>query len=495
MTSLYKCYNYMYSENIYMKNGASIIYNFFLLIGDFFALLIAFTFAYILRVTISHTVVHNPIQSVTYIKVFLVLLPFWLLIFALLGLYSSNIYEKRFSEIARLFVGSFIGMLFIVFWNYLSTQPILPAKLVPIYGFIFAFILLVLFRSISRVVKEVLFVYEKGLTNVLIIGKTSITGELISLLKDSTKTGYNILGIVTSDEIASKFPKIKNYQSFDQAVQEINLKNISSIIQTELYTSEDKNRQILEIAQTNHIGYRFVPGNDELFVGNINVELFRSQIPVIAVHQTALLGWGRVAKRIFDILLSFILIIITLPFTILIAIFIKITSKGQIFFRQTRLTRFDQKFQVYKFRTMNQKYSGLSPEDAFKKMGKESLVEVFRENGDRLKNDPRITTFGRFLRRTSLDELPQLINVLKGDLSLVGPRALVPDELSIYHKKHTILSVKSGLTGLAQVSGRRDISFEERRKLDIYYVQNWSFWFDIVILFKTIRTVINSSGD
>jgi lipopolysaccharide/colanic/teichoic acid biosynthesis glycosyltransferase len=111
-----------------------------------------------------------------------------------------------------------------------------------------------------------------------------------------------------------------------------------------------------------------------------------------------------------------------------------------------------------------------------------------------LPNDPRLTKLGLFLRKTSLDELPQFINVVKGDISLVGPRALVPRELNTYEKKHAILSVKSGLTGLAQISGRKAISFEERRMLDVYYVQNWSFWFDISIMLKTLRVVISGSG-
>jgi lipopolysaccharide/colanic/teichoic acid biosynthesis glycosyltransferase len=117
----------------------------------------------------------------------------------------------------------------------------------------------------------------------------------------------------------------------------------------------------------------------------------------------------------------------------------------------------------------------------------------FRANSDYLKNDPRFTRLGLFMRKTSLDELPQLFNVVKGDLSLVGPRTLVPEELSSYDKRHMILSVKSGITGLAQVSGRRDISFEERRKLDVYYVQNWSFWLDLVILAKTVRVILEGS--
>ena len=143
---------------------------------------------------------------------------------------------------------------------------------------------------------------------------------------------------------------------------------------------------------------------------------------------------------------------------------------------------------------MKQRYNGMSPEQAFEHMGKPHLVKKYREAGDSMPNDPRISKLGRILRATSLDELPQLFNVLKGDISLVGPRALVPQELNAYELKHSVLSVKSGLTGLAQVSGRRDISFDERRKLDVYYVQNWHFWLDISILFRTIRSVLRGVG-
>jgi lipopolysaccharide/colanic/teichoic acid biosynthesis glycosyltransferase len=143
---------------------------------------------------------------------------------------------------------------------------------------------------------------------------------------------------------------------------------------------------------------------------------------------------------------------------------------------------------------MHRAYSGLEPEEAFAKMGRPELTEAYRTGGDQLPHDPRVTAIGRFIRTFSLDELPQLFNVLRGDISLVGPRALVAYELDRYPKKNLILSVKSGLTGLAQVSGRNDISFEERRALDLYYVQNWSFWGDIVILIKTIWIVLKHTG-
>jgi lipopolysaccharide/colanic/teichoic acid biosynthesis glycosyltransferase len=136
----------------------------------------------------------------------------------------------------------------------------------------------------------------------------------------------------------------------------------------------------------------------------------------------------------------------------------------------------------------------MEPEAAFREMDRPDLLKQYRENGDNLPEDPRVTAVGRFLRRASLDELPQLINVVRGDISLVGPRALVAYELEQSDQKNLILSVKSGMTGLAQISGVSDLSFAERRKLDLYYVQNWSFWGDVVILVKTFWVVLFHKG-
>ena len=136
----------------------------------------------------------------------------------------------------------------------------------------------------------------------------------------------------------------------------------------------------------------------------------------------------------------------------------------------------------------------MTAEEAFIKMGKPELIKKYRKNGDSLKDDPRITKIGRFIRKTSIDELPQLFNVIRGDISLVGPRALVPGELKTYGDRSLLLTVKSGLTGLAQVSGRRDISFEERRSLDLYYIKNWSLGLDFQILLRTVKTVFRHEG-
>jgi exopolysaccharide biosynthesis polyprenyl glycosylphosphotransferase len=482
-----------------MKNNASLLYSFCLVVGDFLALVLAFIGAYILRVSFGITLsanaqVAHPVPAITYLWVFLLLTPFWILVFALLGLYSNSIYEKRFSEAGRLFMGSFVGLLFVLGFAYSSNQVIFPAKLVPVYGFVLGFLFLLLFRNIGRAIRSLLFLYNFGLTKVLIIGDTPISKELVDSLINSRYTGYKVVGVVSSKHYAPEhYPHLKVFDTFEDAVAKLGVSEIHSIVQTELYADATRNNVILDFAQQNHIAFRFIPGNTELFVGNIQVELFRQSLPVIAVHQTPLIGWGRVIKRVFDFTVASLLLIITLPLLALIAVINKLSSGG-VFFRQTRLTRFNQEFRVYKFRSQYKKYDGTTPEEAFAKMGKPELAKKYREQGDYLAHDPRVTPFGRFLRATSLDELPQLINVVKGDLSLVGPRALIPQELSVYEKRHAILSVKSGLTGLAQVSGRRNISFDERRKLDMYYVQNWTFWFDLVILLKTIRVVLTGEG-
>ncbi|MEO8785327.1 MAG: sugar transferase [Candidatus Saccharimonadales bacterium] len=478
-----------------MKNNASFVYSFFLLIGDFLALIAAFVGAYLLRVTWADKAVAHPVTAINYLWLFVTLAPFWLLIFALLGLYNRNIYEKRFREFGRLLIGSFVGLLFVISVDFVSVNPIFPAKLVPVYGFLLAFLFLVIFRNLARWLRTVLFSYNMGISNVLIFGDTDIAEELVESLSNSKTSGYRVVGLVSARQKSqSRFADVDIFVSAAHAFEHFEPGQIDSIIQTELYGSDTRNNEVLEYAQTHHISYRFIPGNSELFVGNIEVDLFRSSVPVVTVHQTPLVGWGRIVKRLFDLIVSLILLVVLSPVFLLIVVAEFFSVGKSIFFRQDRLTRFNRKFRVFKFRTMNPRYGHSTAEEDFVLMGKAELAVQYRANGDFLDKDPRITGLGRFLRRTSLDELPQLFNVLKGDLSLVGPRALIPQELEVYAKRHAILSVKSGLTGLAQVSGRRQISFEERRKLDIYYVQNWTFWMDLTIMAKTIRVILSGEG-
>lgn len=474
-----------------MKNNASLIFRIALVLGDFLTLVAAFLVAYVIRVKYDPRPLIEQIPAETYLKAILLVLPFWILIHAAIGLYSKFVFESRFTELGRLALGSVLGILSIIGYDFVVGDNLFPARLVVVYGFVLSLGFLVFFRTFARKVRSILFSRGIGVTNLLIVGGGEAARSVISQFSD-IDTGYRVVGVV--GEKQKDYPDIPVFSSLSQASSSIRKYKPHSIIQTNLYTDEDKNTEILSYAQKRHLEFRFIPANSELFSGNIEVELFR-EIPVVTVHQTALIGWGRILKRVFDVVFGLILLITTLPIMFLIAVLIKLSNpREKLLFTQKRLTQFDKPFRVYKFRSQSQKFDGTTPEEAFAMLGKPELAKKYRANGDFLENDPRVSKIGRFLRRSSLDELPQLFNVVKGDLSLVGPRALVPQELEKYHQRHHILSVKSGLTGLAQVSGRLDISFEERRRLDMYYVQNWSFWLDIIILLRTLRTVLTGKG-
>lgn len=478
-----------------MRNNTSLTFNLFLIICDVVAITLGLSLAYILRVSLSHVALSAQVSSTKYLMFLIIMLPFWILFFALLGLYNERYYQNRFNEFARVIVGCFIGILFAISYSYIVNTAFFPARLVVVYGLIFSVVTVLLIRNIARDVQKQLFSYGIGINNVLIVGDNRSAISLIESISNTSATGYKIIGVVGENKNrTNSLDSIKQYTDFTTALEDASKEQLHTIIQTELYSVMAKNDEILTYAQSNHVAYRFIPGNSELFVGNIKVDLFHS-IPIIAVHQTALIGWGRVVKRLTDIVLGSLFLIISSPFIVAIVLIQFISSpKSQILYKVGRLSRFGEKVNIYKFRTMKQAYTNMSPEEGFRKMGKPELIKEYRDNGDQLDKDPRISKLGAFLRKTSLDELPQLFNVVKGDISLVGPRALDPFELEKYAKKNLILSVKSGLTGLAQISGRRDISFEERRKIDLYYVQNWTFWGDIVILIKTIWVILFHEG-
>jgi exopolysaccharide biosynthesis polyprenyl glycosylphosphotransferase len=223
-------------------------------------------------------------------------------------------------------------------------------------------------------------------------------------------------------------------------------------------------------------------------------------LPIVEIRRTPLDGWGRIVKRLFDLVGATIGLILLSPVFAVVAIAIKLTDPGPVFYRHKRLSRNGEAVGVLKFRTMKAGYSTgpghkyKTAEDVLKALGREDLIPEFQEN-QKLEDDPRVSKIGNFLRRTSLDELPQLVNAFMGELSLVGPRPIIAAELERYGEQSaSFLSLKPGITGLWQVSGRSDTSYEERVKLDIYYVENWSLLLDIQILLKTVAYVIRGKG-
>ena len=470
-----------------MRTNASILFRFFLACGDVLALLLSFTAAYILRVSLDARPITAHVSSLDFIYYVVMLLPLWITLFYMLGLYTPRIYDYRAKEIPRLLIAAVMGIMLMVSFSFFASIPLFPAKMVAVYAGGISFVLLVVFRSLLRIVKYIALDRRHGLMRLIIVGNNDATVSLANYLANNPRSGYYIAGIVAADKYLVPTLKHKYYPTLEQAIDQA---RPDVIMQTDSRAAGDN----YELAVKRHIRYQYVPAHRALESTRHTTEIIGT-LPVIVVQTTPLIGYGRIVKRIVDIVGSSLALILSSPIWLLTIIIMAITEPtSPIFFRQKRLTRNDKIIHVYKFRTIKTIYSGLTPEQAFEKMGKPELIRQYRDGGDQLPSDPRITHIGRFMRTTSIDELPQLINVLRGDISLVGPRALVPEELKKYPKKHLILSVKSGLTGLAQISGRRDISFDDRRALDIYYVHNWSLWLDIQIIVKTIWHVLFRKG-
>ena len=477
-----------------MQHTRSVFFSVALLVGDFLGLIAAFVVAYWVRVVLEFpSPLSTGVSSLEYIGFVATLIPLWLISFALLGLYSPRVYERRGFEVARLLAGSFVGMLILIGYDFMAEEVIFPARLLPLYGALFGFGMLLLVRSLMRGLRKLSFKYGNNITNLLVIGASPVTPKVLMAVADTARSGYRLVGYVGPASILPKYLKVKRFSTPEKAIAKLDALNVQAILHTQLYDNPERNRLVMDAAQARHISYGFMPAASELYAANNRVELFRGY-PVVSVHQTPLIGWGRLIKRLFDIVASGLALIILSPLMLLIALAIRIFDPGPAIFRQQRITRFNRQFTAYKFRTMKVRFSGRDPFTVLKELGREDLIEEFNKY-QQLKDDPRVSGLGGWLRRSSLDELPQLLNVLKGDISLVGPRARLLEELRFYKGKESLLlSVKTGLTGLAQVSGRSEISFEERVKLDLFYVQNWSFWLDVKIISRTVVDVLAGRG-
>ncbi len=468
-----------------MHKKSDLYFKLILIFLDVLALVGAFTVAYILRITLDPRPFYIRIGALEFISSIFMLLPIWIILFYFFRLYDRDIYSHPFRESGRLLLASICGIMLMISYGFFTEIILFPTKLVALYAAIASFIILLILRALANIIRLRLFKRGIGVRSVVLVGNSAITQSLAKSITTDPTTGFKLVAIVARKEFIPEHMKHLQYSSLSTTLRQ---EKIDAIIQTDV----DTDGQNYELAEKHYLNFYQAPTLNGLWTARHEVELVDST-PLIFIKPTPLSGYGQVIKRIMDIVGSSIGIVLASPLMLLVAIAVKVDDPaGPILMRgkqQKRLTRYNQPFKVYKFRSHYAKFDGKTDEEVFTMIGKPELIEEYRRNGDKLDHDFRITRVGHFIRRFSLDELPQLFNVLKGDISLVGPRALVPHELNQYDKKSVLLSVKSGLTGLAVVSGRRDINFDERRRLDLYYVQNWSIWLDITILFKTIVVV------
>lgn len=428
-----------------------------------------------------------PIQD--YLEVSLLFGALLVLVFAFFGLYDLKNTEGPLRESRRVAKHSLVWFLVVMSYFFL-TRKVFFSRLVLIYGFLASLLLIVLARLLLRQIEKLFLKRNIGRRNVLLIGSNKIARRLATALRKDWH--YNLKGYLTEE--SHEIEHCKNLGSLKDLPKIIKSKSIDSIILTDQTLTEFQDQQILKLCQENHIEYRFVPEILEVERSNIDIEPIAG-FPLIHLKPTPLDGWGRIAKRAFDVTASGLGLLILSPLFALIALGIKRDSKGPVFFSKLedgspalRVGQNGVPFTFYKFRTMQHNTHHLRfTELAAKNHRKGPLMKI--------KDDPRVTKFGRTLRRTSLDELPNLWNVFKGDMSLVGPRPHLPEEVENYEQSHHfLLTIKPGITGLSQISGRSDLDFDEEVRLDSYYIKHWSLWMDLKILFKTLFVVFSGKA-
>lgn len=472
-----------------MRKKSDFILRLALILGDAVVLILSFAAAYFIRVHVDPRPYEFESQLLEFTKTIALLVPIMLVILAALGLYKKAIFlgKTRSPELARLVLAAVFSVSALIVYDFFMGENIFPVRIMAAMSVLISFVGLVVERFLVRLVAKWAFRKEFGTKRVVIVGNNKNTEYLANYISSTPESEYVVAGVVASKKYIPKDLQRKQYSSVKDALRRA---QADVVFQTDEKATEYVFRQTVQ----KHILYYFVPSETALSSNFGELELV-GNTPAMLVKLTPLSGGWVAFKRVFDFVFALVAIVVALiPMAIIWTILKLMDMKHSPIYVDERLTQYNRKFKFYKFRSMKPEYSGMTAEKAFSKMGHPELIKEYRENGDMLEDDPRVTKFGAFIRKTSLDELPQLFNILKGDISLIGPRALLPGELKNYGDRSLILTVKSGLTGLAQVSGRRDISFEERRALDIYYVKNWSVSLDISIFFKTIATVLKRDG-
>lgn len=409
-----------------------------------------------------------------------VIAAFIVIVFAFEGLYAMRTTRGKLKELYKIMSASStaIFLLLITIFFFKKDLLILSSRFIILASWPLSIFMLGFGRYLIRKIQQLLAIKKGiGVHRVLIIGKNKVGKSFKKVYDKNPGLGYKVIAIVDTFDW-KRLQKIKGRKGIDE------------IIQTDSNILKSKNNMLIRFCDIYKISYKYVPNLYETKVSNIKIGNFAGY-PLIELGKTPLDGWMRVIKRIFDILFSLIFLIAFSPFLILVAIAIKIESKGPIFYKDYRVGYKKKKFLFYKFRSLK---AELCDGELGTKEGNEYLKKLLKQNNQntrkgplhKIKDDPRVTKVGKFIRRFSIDEMPGFINVFKGDMSVVGYRPHMTKEVENYtYDQERMFYIKPGITGLAQISGRSDLDFEDEVKLDVYYMENWSLILDIIIILKT----------
>ncbi len=420
---------------------------------------------------------------------------FWI-VFPLLYLIFINIeqlYSRRmqfWKLIEKLFYASIYAIVSIILFLYVGQIAASTSRLFIILFGIISFLFLIFSRYIVKKIFERFGVLQ---IPILIIGAGKTAEILAKCILDDVGMGYKVIGLLednnVEDGILKKFPVLGGFADAESVIKKTGVQNLliaaPGLEQVTLV-------KLIDAVQPLVKSVGVVPNLVGVPMSGVEIEsLLNEKIMILYLKNNLVKPVNKLLKIFFEIILTVISIVIFSPVLCIIALLIYLDSKGPIIYDGKRVGQGEKEFKCYKFRSM---YVN----------GEEILANYLQNNNDKLQewqifhklnDDPRVTLVGKFLRKTSLDELPQIFNVLMGHMSLVGPRPYLKNEIKeMGEAKNIILLAKPGITGYWQVNGRSDVSFEERVKMDCWYVKNWSLWIDLLIIFKTIKVVINKTG-
>lgn len=388
----------------------------------------------------------------------------WVIIFALAGLYRLRVTRSVVEELFLVLVASlasFAVIAIVIFFD----RALFNSRLTIVITSALAIVFIGIARSALKKFQQFLVGrFGVGVHRVLIVGRNrgGRTRQIIEELSRTRRFGYEVVGV----EPALALEKIEHL---------IERRAVDDVFVTDLQYDRDGLLALVALCQRKGAGFHFTSGVFDTFRTKVHT---LAALPITEVLNTPLDGWGRITKRSLDVFGSVIGVVVVGLMYFILGLIIKLGSPGPVILALERIGQNGKPFRLYKFRSMIDKAWVKKPE----------LLASSEREGPlfKMKHDPRVTRVGRVIRRFRLDEFPQIFNVLKGDMSLVGPRPHEPGEVARYEQyQKRLLSVKPGITGFAQISGSSDLAFEQEVKLDTYYIENWSMLLDIKILIRT----------